>query len=98
MVIHCWHYSCDKLFYLTISSTAAAEPIPIVQVTDCLCVCVDVVRLFFKSLSSSNSLCLILTKLCTRDLCQYAKKDYGTDFRNFDFKIFGKFFKLQSCT
>jgi len=37
---------------------------------------------------------LILTKLGTRDLCASAQKNCGRDFRNFDFKIFGNFFKV----
>ena len=77
MVIHCWHYSCDKLFYLTISSAAAAEPIPIVQVTDCLCGCRQT---FFSNrcFSFSDSFSLIFTKLGTQDLCANMQENCGT--------------------
>ena len=46
------------------------------------------------------SFCPILTKLGTRDLqcmCQYAQ-NRETDFRNYDFKIFGEFLKFYIWT
>jgi len=52
---------------------------------------VDGIKLFSNRYSYSFS--LIITKIGTHDLCANAQKNSGTDFRNFDFKIFGDFFK-----
>jgi len=54
----------------------------------------SVVRLV-SSRYSSYSYCLILTKLGTHDLCASMQKNCGTDFQNFDSKIFAEFLKFS---
>jgi len=50
--------------------------------------------IFFSNRYSSYSFCPILTKVGTRDVCANTKKNYGTDFRNFAFKIFANLKKI----
>ena len=61
----------------------------------CLSVCLSLwmsSKFFSSNRYSSYSFSLILTKLGTRYLCAIGQNKTGTDFQNFDFKIFDKFF------
>jgi len=53
-------------------------------------------NIFFQLATSPTVFSPILSKLGTRDigLCANTLKNRGTDFRNFDQKIFGEFLKI----
>jgi len=88
-------------WFCLVSSIFLLAPLPlavkelIVQ-SVCLSVCVYVCHKTFSNCCFSYSFSSTLARLCTHDLCANVHKSVdGTDFQNFDLKIFGNFLKFQ---
>ena len=87
-----WHHVKFLAALLLAASRAYNGPIGdwmSVWIDGSLCVII-----FFSNCYSSCSFWWIFMTLGTRDLCAQYAQNRGTDFRNFDFRIFGKFLKF----